>query len=233
MNTKFNTEWKLRGEGILKTEELCRGTRILAGATARLKREMYIKWASLLESYGFVELELPSIEPQSVYTEKAGPEILNQMYTFQDKGVPPQDICLRPEGTATCQILARKYQSNKDFACFYMTRCWRYERPQEGRYREFSQFGVEVLNPRKDYSADLISLGNEMLQMYLSEDLLRVNDSAARGLAYYTNGTGWEVECELLGTQKQILGGGPYAEGIGFAIGVDRVLVAIDKAETV
>jgi histidyl-tRNA synthetase len=231
METQFKSEWQLRGEGVLKTEMLCRGTRILAGATARRKRDLTQRWADLLTGRGFVEIELPSIEPQALYVDKAGSEVLGQMYGFMDKSVPPNPICLRPEGTATCQALARKYQSTRDFAVFYVTRCWRYERPQEGRYREFTQFGVEILNPRRDYGPELVALGTEMLRTALPESAMRLNEGTKRGLAYYTDGTGWEVECEVLGAQKQVLGGGPYAEGIGFAIGVDRVLLAMEKTE--
>lgn len=46
-----------------------------------------------------------------------------------------------------------------------------------------------------------------------------------RGLTYYVD-DGFEAECEKLGAQKQIAGGGRYAEGIGWAIGVDRLLLA-------
>ncbi len=48
---------------------------------------------------------LPSVEPVEVYIEKMGPEILGQMYVFGDK--KGRKLCLRPEGTATCQLLAR------------------------------------------------------------------------------------------------------------------------------
>jgi histidyl-tRNA synthetase len=45
-----------------------------------------------------------------------------------------------------------------------------------------------------------------------------------RGLAYYTE-EGFEISCPALGSQKQVLGGGRYAEGIGFAIGIDRLML--------
>lgn len=53
---------------------------------------------------GFEEIVLPSLEPSSLYVEKAGEEILGQMYVFPDK--KGRSLCLRPEGTATCQVLA-------------------------------------------------------------------------------------------------------------------------------
>jgi histidyl-tRNA synthetase len=53
----------------------------------------------------------------------------------------------------------------------------------------------------------------------------KFNDAVKRGLSYYTE-YGFEVECASLGAQKQIAGGGAYNEGIGWAIGVDRLLLA-------
>ena len=50
-------------------------------------------------------------------------------------------------------------------------------------------------------------------------------DRVKRGLGYYVE-DGFEAECEALGAQKQVAGGGRYAEGIGWAIGVDRIMLA-------
>lgn len=219
------------GSDELKTSALYRGTRILAGDMIRDRRAMYNGFVEILESEGFMEIELPSVEYLKTYVDKAGDEVMNQTYNFSDKS--DREICLRPEGTATCQQLANAYQSNKDFAVFYMSRCWRYERPQAGRYREFTQFGVEILNPRENYYDYLVDLSDKMLSMILPEGTFDLNQGVKRGLSYYTDGEGWEGVCPALGAQKQVLGGGSYAEGIGFAIGVDRVLLAKRKYDQV
>jgi len=174
------------------------------------------------EEAGFAEIVLPSIQPAALYVEKAGPEILSQMYEFPDK--KGRQLCLQPEGTAVCQLMARTdWRQEKDLRVWYETRCWRYERPQAGRYREFTQFGVEILNPTKDYGQELLALGEAMVGSFTEE--YQVAGTAKRGLAYYV-GDGFEISCPQLGAQKQILGGGTYAEGIGFAIGVDRLMLA-------
>lgn len=130
-------------------------------------------------------------------------------------------MCLRPEGTATLQLAARTYfASKRDIKLFYETRCYRYERPQSGRYREFTQFGVELLNPSKAYAKLLVGMAVDMVS-YATKNF-EVNTSAKRGLAYYV-GDGFEISCPELGAQKQVCGGGSYAEGIGFAIGIDRL----------
>jgi len=47
----------------------------------------------------------------------------------------------------------------------------------------------------------------------------------SRGLDYYKNGIGFEIACPSLGSQKQVCGGGSYDGGIGFAIGIDRIIL--------
>lgn len=171
---------------------------------------------------GFIEIVLPALEQANIYSEKAGPEILGQMYVFKDKA--DRDLCLRPEGTATCQILAREtFKQEKDLKLWYCTSCWRYERPQAGRYREFTQFGVEYLNPTRNYIDELLEMAKEMVEVATKE--YEVNVSAKRGLAYYI-GDGFEIAVSSLGAQKQVCGGGTYAEGIGFAVGIDRLALA-------
>lgn len=175
----------------------------------------------LAEASGFSEVVLPSIEPAEVYEQKAGPEILNQMYVFPDR--KERSLCLRPEGTATCQLLAQgPWKQKKDVRIWYETRCWRYERPQAGRYREFTQFGIEVLNPTTDVRVELIELAKKMVANVTTK--FEVADKIQRGLAYYIE-DGFEISCPDLGAQKQVLGGGRYKEGIGFAAGVDRLML--------
>jgi histidyl-tRNA synthetase len=165
---------------------------------------------------------LPAVEPAEVYTEKMGPEILGQMYTFPDK--KSRQLCLRPEGTATCQLLAREtFVQKKNVRLWYETRCWRYERPQAGRYREFWQFGVEILNPTEDFSTYLVGLAKALVEKATTR--YEVFPRVQRGLAYYVE-DGFEIACPALGAQKQVCGGGRYPEGIGFAIGMDRLVLA-------
>jgi histidyl-tRNA synthetase len=110
------------------------------------------------------------------------------------------------------------------FRFFYVQRCYRYERPQMGRYREFTQFGVEIMSRRpKDYSDEARELLASCVET-LDIDYEFV-PSVRRGIAYYV-ADGFEVLCPDLGAQKQVAGGGVYAEGAGFAIGVDRTVLA-------
>lgn len=201
-----------------------RGTRILIGKSAANRRAALNHLISVCEKNGFEEIFLPSIEPAQIYVDKAGPEVLNQMYTFEDR--KGRKLCLRPEGTATCQVLANKtLRRAGETKLWYESRCWRYEKPQAGRYREFTQFGVEVLNPNKYTYEDLMDFAETVMQEVVPGCV--VTRSVKRGLAYYTD-AGFEVSCPWLGAQQQVLGGGKYAEGFGFAIGLDRLVLAIE-----
>lgn len=206
-------------------EHGARGTRILAGQEATQRRAYVNAAADLLVAKGFQELLLPSLEQAALYTDKAGPEILGQMYTFPDR--KGRELCLRPEGTATVQALARAhFVTQKDVLFWYECRCYRYERPQAGRYREFTQLGVEWLNPsREDAHAELISLAEQLVELHVDPDRYVTAPHTQRGLVYYTDGHGFEIRCPELGAQQQVCGGGTYAEGIGFAIGLDRLLL--------
>lgn len=207
----------------LNIEKQSKGVRIITGQEAKNRRTVLNQMIMLAEDKSFEEIILPSVEPQAIYTEKAGDEILGQMYIFQDKG--EREICLRPEGTATVQLIANKYwNTQKDVKLWYFEKCWRYERPQMGRYREFFQFGVEWINPRNidDAKKELIDLSKKMVEIVTDE--YEVNESVKRGLSYYIS-EGFEISIPSLGAQKQVVGAGQYKEGIGFAVGFDRLML--------
>lgn len=150
------------------------------------------------------------------------------MYAFADKKGRP--ICLVPEVTGIVQEMWRNTWSRqrRQMRLFYIARCYRYERPQAGRYREFTQVGVESLGGRApDDRREVEGLLRRILDgLGLS---YAFDPAVRRGLAYYTE-DGFEVRCDALGAQKQVAGGGRYAEGIGWAIGLERLLLALDAA---
>ncbi len=208
----------------LRIEKQVRGVRVIAGQEAQQRRLHLGRLAEVANAYGFEEVILPTIEPASLYVDKAGPEVLAQMYTFSDR--KGRELCLRPEGTATVQAIAREHWKGQEKRVWYFERCYRYERPQAGRYREFFQFGVEWLNPRTDMPREvLIEMAGHMLK---GTDAV-LSEGVKRGLSYYT-GDGFEFVCDKLGAQKQVCGGGPYDGGIGFAIGFDRMMLALNAS---
>ena len=212
----------------LKIGKQSRGVRIISGDEAKRRRKLLNSMIDIAEEYGFDEVTIPTIEPASIYSDKAGDEILNQMYIFKDKG--DRDLCLRPEGTATIQLMADKYwKFQKDVKLWYFERCYRYERPQKGRYREFFQFGVEVINPRSEtIKEELIEMATKMVKLMCEDGEFEVATEVKRGLDYYVE-DGFEISVEKLGAQEQVCGGGAYKQGIGFAIGFDRLMLCKDE----
>src|SRR5690606_17303543 len=82
-----------------------KGTRIMAGRLAARYYDLMFGLSRVAEEWGAIPIILPTVEPAQIYVDKAGTEVLGQMYTFKDRG--DRDLCLRPEATATCQILGR------------------------------------------------------------------------------------------------------------------------------
>ncbi len=206
----------------LKTSKTYKGTRIVFGETARNKRRLLNQMIDILESYGYQEMMIPVIQLTETFASKVGEENNNMMYTFTDRG--NRDICLAPEYTSIIQQLANEtFKMTKDVKLFYIGECFRGERQQKGRWRQFTQFGVEVINPRKDYSEEMLEISKKLIE--LVTDNYEINLDATRGLDYYKNGKGFEISCPELGAAKQICGGGEYEGGVGFAIGICRLLL--------
>lgn len=196
-----------------------KGTRILVG---NRKREMLNQMIELLLSEDFTEIQIPIIQLADTFKDKVGEENNNMMYNFKDRG--ERDVCLAPEYTAPVKLLSDSYfKYQKDIKLFYIQECFRGEKPQAGRFRQFTQLGVEILNPSKDYSGYLQTLSKALI--YFSDYTnIQLSTDVTRGLDYYKEGKGFEISCDDLGSSKQICGGGEYEGGIGFAIGVDRIL---------
>jgi histidyl-tRNA synthetase len=205
----------------IKTSKTYKGTRILFADSAKNKRVLINKMIEVLESYGYQEIMIPVIQLSETFESKVGEENNNMMYNFTDRG--NRDICLAPEYTAVVQQLAKEtFKMTKNVKMFYIGECFRGEKPQASRWRQFTQFGVEVLNPTKDYTDELLEIATKLIE--LVTDNYEVNLDATRGLDYYTGGKGFEISCPELGAAKQICGGGSYDSGAGFAIGLDRLL---------
>ena len=195
-------------------KETCyKGTRILLGNE---KQEYLQKCRELLKEEGFTEIQIPIIQHVEIFAEKVGEENNNMMYNFKDRG--ERDLCLAPEYTSVVQKLSDTYFKNqKDVKLFYVAECFRGEKPQKGRYRQFTQLGIEILNPSKEYLEELISLSMQLTRGF-SVNYMR---DVQRGLDYYKGDT-FELENKASGLS--VCGGGAYENGIGFAIGVDRLL---------
>lgn len=136
---------------------------------------------SVAENFGYKEMRTPVFEHTELFQRGVGDTtdvVQKEMYTFDDKG--GRSITLRPEGTAGA---ARSFLENglsnealPQKIC-YLTSCYRYEKPQAGRLREFHQFGIECFgadSPLAD--AEMIALANQIFKELGVKDLhLEIN----------------------------------------------------------
>lgn len=146
-------------------------------------KNQYIEATALdiAEKFGYKELRTPVFEHTELFQRGVGDTtdvVQKEMYTFDDKG--GRSITLRPEGTAGA---VRSYLENglcnetlPQKIC-YITSCYRYEKPQAGRLREFHQFGVECFGTKSPLAdAEIIALAKSLFDTLEIKDLsLEIN----------------------------------------------------------
>ncbi|HEC72322.1 MAG TPA: histidine--tRNA ligase [Thermoplasmatales archaeon] len=119
----------------------------------------------IFQSFGYKEVQTPTFEHLELFTLKSGEEIIEEIYAFKDKG--NRDLALRPELTApVIRFYVEKMQMEpKPLKLFYIGNCYRYDRPQRGRYREFTQVGCELIGTdTPEAHAELIYLSYTILR---------------------------------------------------------------------
>jgi histidyl-tRNA synthetase len=142
-----------------------RGTRDFTPEEMEKRRYIERNMTATFQSYGYGEIQTPTFEDSELFTEKSGESILNEIYTFTDKG--GRELALRPELTAPvirCYV-ERLQMEPKPLKLFYFGNCYRYDRPQKGRYREFRQAGCEVIGvDTPEATAELLTIAFTLLQ---------------------------------------------------------------------
>ncbi len=110
-----------------------------------LRNHIFATWRSVAARYGFEEYDGPPLEALELYTKKSGDEIVQQLYTFRDKG--DRDVALRPEMTPTLarMVAARVQALKKPVRWFSIPQLFRYERQQRGRLREHFQLNMDII----------------------------------------------------------------------------------------
>ena len=137
-------------------------------------------WREVARRYGFQEYDGPPLEPLQLYVEKSGPEIVQQLYNFTDKG--GREVALRPEMTPTLARMAgaRAGGLPKPIKWFAIPQLFRYERQQRGRLREHFQLNLDILGEAGVAAdAELLAAAVDMLRAFgLTEQdfVARVSD---------------------------------------------------------
>lgn len=156
-----------------------KGTHDLYEEEANLYRDIESRCIFVASMFNYHEIITPIIEHTNLFVRGVGDssDIVNkEMYTFDDKG--GRSLTLRPELTAGIMrsIVSNKLYANADLPLkyFYLGPCFRYERPQAGRYRQFSQFGIEAIGVNSYLQdAEVISIGYRILY-FLGLDNVKV-----------------------------------------------------------
>ena len=145
-----------------------RGTYDLYGEAKRKAKKVIATGSSIVEKYGFEEIETPIFEFTEVFSRNLGDTsdiVTKEMYCFEDRG--GESLTLRPEGTAGVvrAFISDGMQQNLPVKMYYAGPMFRYERPQKGRQRQFTQFGVELLGvetPQADI--EVIAMAYEFIE---------------------------------------------------------------------
>lgn len=165
-----------------------RGTRDFTPVAMRRRLALEHLLEDVAQRHGFSRVQTPVFESLELFTAKSGPGVINQLYAFQDKG--ERDLTLRPELTApVMRMVAEEMRMDtKPLRLSYYGQCYRYEEFKTGRYREFFQYGVELIGASGPLAeAEVLALAVNMLH--------------ASGLE------GWEIRIGHVGVLKDALTG--------------------------
>jgi len=126
--------------------ETVRGVNDVLTETYQIQQQIQNQLSSCFESFGYRPIDVPVIEYTELFLRKSGEELISRMYDFTYHN---RRLCLRPELTAS---VARAYVNNGALQgeplpvrLFYCGPAFRYEKPQRGRYRQFTQMGIEAI----------------------------------------------------------------------------------------
>ena len=175
----------------LKTENY-KGVRDFYPRDVFFQDYIFETWRKTVESFGFEEYNASLLENSEIYKAKTSEEIINnQTYTFIDRG--DREVTLRPEMTPTLarMIAAKKRELSFPLRLYSIPNCFRYERPQRGRLREFWQLNVDILNTKNDkfYDIEIIKLISKILLNFKassSDFIIKINSRKLLN-SVYTN----------------------------------------------
>jgi len=156
------------------------GFRDFLPADCASRNYIFDTWRKVARAYGFVEWDGPVLEPTELYRKKSGPEIVDQLFNFVDKG--EREVAMRPELTPTLArvVAANERSFKKPLKWFSIGQFFRYEKQQRGRLREHYQLNCDILGeagPAAD--VELVALCVDVLRGFgLTEKdfVVRISD---------------------------------------------------------
>ena len=174
-----------------------RGTRDFTPVAMKRRLALERLLEDVAQRHVFSRVQTPVFESLQLFTAKSGPGVIGQLYAFQDKG--ERELTLRPELTAPVMrmVAEEMRQDTKPLRLSYYGQCYRYEEFKTGRYREFFQYGIELIGASGPLAeAEVLATAVNMLH--------------ASGLE------GWEIRIGHVGVLKDAL------TGLGLSGDVDK-----------
>ncbi len=137
--------------------ERVKGVRDFTEKEAVLRQDVLQRIREAYKCFGFEPIETPSFEYLSLFTNKSGPGIEEQLYSFSDK--KGEKLALRPEHTISkLRVVSGNKSLVKPIKAYSIGNVWRYEDPRKARWREFIQADIDVFGSSDlRYDAEVIA----------------------------------------------------------------------------
>jgi histidyl-tRNA synthetase len=167
-------------EAFLNRMQPLPGFRDFLPADCAVRNYIFDQWRSVARRYGFLEWDGPVLEPTDLYRKKSGPEIVDQLFNFTDKG--EREVAMRPELTPTLArvVAAHERAFKKPLKWFSIGQFFRYEKQQRGRLREHFQLNCDLVGEAASAAdVELVALCIDILRGFgfnESDLVVRVSD---------------------------------------------------------
>jgi histidyl-tRNA synthetase len=149
-----------------------KGTRDFYPEDFALRAYIFNKWREVCESFGYQECDASVIEPLELYTAKTSEEIVKeQTFSFTDRG--GRDVTLRPEMTPSVSrmVAAKRQELGYPLRLFSIPNCFRYERMQRGRTREFWQLNVDLFGVENiEAEVEMLLMASQLVKAFGASD---------------------------------------------------------------
>jgi len=147
-----------------------RGTRDYLPKEMKQRNYLFSKMRKIFELYGYGEVVTPAFEDFELLSKKSGEEVEKEIYTFKDKS--NRKLGLRFDPTVPiARIVSSNPSLTKPIKYYYITRMWRYDRPQAGRYREFWQAGLELIGTKTtDSDAEILAVASDLIKSMTNKE---------------------------------------------------------------
>lgn len=159
------------------TLQTLKGFRDFHGVQAHKRMWLVGIFRKVFESYGFGPLETPALEYESLLLGKYGDEANKLIYSFEDRG--GRRVAMRYDQTVPTARVVAQYQNELLFPYkrYQIQPVWRSEKPQKGRYREFTQCDIDIIGSDSTIAdAQILAVTSEVMRTLDLPVVMKIND---------------------------------------------------------